>query len=189
MNLTQKICAGVGVAALATAALFPYAKSYVDSLPQTLTKEQSAKRFLAIVCPVNKLNRQRLALEAERQKELGTYYYNSDALDLANKRVGALESRIDTLWDSIYQGRENTAKQLKDPKFIWPENVRNDLNVIADIDFEDVGLWNVLKLQNREMNKAEKEQDAKDAEVYLKAASRVRQNLGLPPVGKGCGEK
>ncbi len=188
MNLTQKIFAGVGVAALATTAVFPYAKSYVDSLPKKMTKQEAAQRYMALTCPSNKIADYITSLEKKWDKEASVkYYVGSPELAAANSRVGALETRINIATKNFYAAEEKRAKELLNPKYIWPNSVQEDVKKSAQRSFLEAGRYHQGDFET--MTEEEKKEYLKEANQFVTLSSNIRQELGLPPRGKGCEKK
>lgn len=179
----------LAAAALVTAAVFPYAKSYVDNLPKQLTKQEAASRYLELSCPSIKINDYLLDLDNKIKKETSLYYWDSNALANANNRVGALETRFNIAQDSLHKTQEKKSKEFLDPKYIWPKEVQKDIKYIAQQDFKEAGEYWLWKKNKVERTQKELDLQKEEAKVYSAAASRVRQELGLPPIGQGCEAK
>ena len=177
MKTYQKILCGIGIAALTTAAVFPYAKSYVDSLPKKLTKEQAGERFLAIVCPSNRLNAQQQELMRKGREESSKRYYSGSA-ELANARVriGALSNNIISLESRIGDAQAKAGKELADPKYVWPEDVDENIADLSTVFYE----WARASKTNSEAGRPI--QDHKSSDL----PSEIRKKLGLPIRGQGC---
>jgi hypothetical protein len=170
---TKTIAIVAAFVALGAAAAYPHIEAYRESLPQHLTKEEAGKRYLTLTCPVNKIRDQLVVVEKKMKDERGkTYYIGSDALDNANARMGALNNNRISLAHRIANARESASRSFADPKFIWPENVRNDIEKISDEFFSEAG-------KIRESLKGNKVEDSKDSG----AADRIRRRLNLPVRG------
>ena len=187
MKLFQKILAGVGIVALATAAGFPYVKAHVDSLPKQLTKEQAAERYLKIACPLNKIQDYRTSLSNKLNKEMNMRYdAGSDELALANNRVGELGVRIRIVDRESFKVRERDSKAYRDPKYIWPVEIQDEIKLLSETQFRLAGTISKAYEENRPLYKAEKVNVDKDFSDQVKAVSNIRLELNLPVAGKGC---
>ena len=125
MKLFQKILAGVGIVTLATAAAFPYAKAYVDSLPKQLTVEEAGKVYLGAVCPGIKHETYYNSLFDKYDHELTlSYDGGSDALANANQRVAQLDLRMKLTREASAKADIQASKTLRNPKMIWPDSVK-----------------------------------------------------------------
>lgn len=185
MKAFRKILLTAGVIGLAVAAAFPHVDYYLKSRPESLSKVAAAKRYLSLICPSIKISNYLDSLVVQRKKELDLRYYDNDSLAAANNRVGALEARLSIAQGSYVRQLEKEAKNLLDPKFLWPEKVQKDIEAIALNDFTVVGRFNAKEDYDR-VGKEKAAVYAKEEIEAGKAASRVRLSLGLPPRGKGC---
>ena len=176
MKLTQKLLTGVGVAVLAVAASYPYVNAYVKSLPHKLSVEEARERYLKVVCPINVVNDQILAVEKKIKEEISIKYYaGSDELARANVRVGALENNHLSLAHRLKDAEVKSAQELTDPKYIWPESVRQDVVNVADENFRHAG-WLSQRIKGADPEPMK----------LGGAASAVRRKLNLSVVGTGC---
>jgi len=158
---------------LGVAAAYPHIEAYRKSLPQNMTKEEAGERYLTITCPVNKIRDQLIVVEKEMGKEGSIrYYVGSDELANANARMGALNNNRISLAHRIADARESASRKFADSKFIWPEEVRKDVEGISDEFFTEAG-------RIRESLKGNETQEIKDSG----AADRIRRRLNLPVRG------
>jgi hypothetical protein len=159
--------------ALGAAAAYPHIEAYRKSLPQHLTKEEAGKRYLTVVCPVNKIRDQLIDVEKKMNIEGDkSYYINSPEWAQANARMGALNNNRISLGYRLADARESAARNLTDPKFTWPEEIRKDIELSSDGLFAEAG-------RTRESLKGNKVADGKNDG----AADRIRRRLNLPVRG------
>jgi len=179
MKLLQKTLLSVAGLGLVAAAAFPYAKSYLDSLPKQLTVEEAGKVYLGAVCPAIKHDDYWNALKKKYDHEMSlTYDVGSDALDDANQRVAQLNLRMRLTEEASAKADIQASKTLRNPKIVWPDSVKKEIKEISTYQFAHGG--HVL---NKEYKAAEKlNQDI----VNKKTGSKIRQELNLPTVGRGC---
>ena len=170
----KSIATGVVIAVLAGAAAYPHVNAYLKSLPQKMTKEQAGKRYLQAVCPDGDIVKQMNKTMKKYKEETSKYYLSgSDELDRANARVGALNNNIISLTHRRVDTLRNSTKKLTDPKFIWPEDVKKDIETVADENFAYAGELAAFLENGGKMPPSQ----------YGNAADQVRRKLNLPVRG------
>jgi len=178
LKLLQKTLLSVAGLGLVAAAAFPYAKSYLDSLPKQLTVEEAGKVYLGAVCPGIKHDDYWNALDKKYDHEMSLRYYDDESLADANHRVAELNLRMKLTEESSAKADIQASKALRNPKIIWPDSVKKEIKEMSTYMFAHGG--HVL---NKEYKAAEKlNQDI----VNKKSGSKIRQELNLPTVGRGC---
>jgi hypothetical protein len=178
MKLLQKTLLSVAGLGLVAAAAFPYAKSYLDSLPKQLTVEEAGKVYLGAVCPEIKHKNYWNALSKKYDHEMSLRYYNDESLADANQRVAQLDLRMKLTEEASAKAAIQGSKALRNPKIIWPDSVKKEIKEMSTYMFASGGY-----ALNKDYKEAEKlNQDI----VNKKTGSKIRQELNLPTVGKGC---
>ena len=176
VKLLQKVLTGAALLGLTTAAVFPHAKSYIDSLPKHLTVEEAGKEYLAAACPINKHGLYLSSLSKKYHKETNTYYYiGSDAMSRATQRIAQLDLRLQLAGKAFAQTHITASKKLNNPKIVWPESVAKEIKEYSTHLFTVGGVL----LVEKNLAAGEKISDKN-------LPSKIRQNLGLPPIGQGC---
>jgi hypothetical protein len=174
MKLFQKALLSVAGLGLVAAAAFPYAKAYLDSQPKHLTVEEAGKIYLKAVCPANKYKNYLDSLQKKHDHEMSITYYDEQSLAYANHRVAALELRQKLALEGYAKAEIQLSKTLNNPKTIWPDSVKKEVKEFSTYSFTDGGL-----LLDENFKDAEKLNDKN-------LASKIRQELNLPTVNKGC---
>ena len=179
MKLFQKILAGVGIVALTTAAGFPYVKAHVDSLPKQLTIEEAGKVYLGAVCPGIKHDNYYNSLRKKYNHEATLRYdVGSDALANAHQRVAQLELRMKLTDEASAKADIQASKALRNPKMIWPDSVKKEVKEMSTYLFTLGG--HILNEDHEAVKKLNQ------TIVNQGTGSKIRQELNLPTVGRGC---
>jgi len=179
MKLLQKTLLSVAGLGLVAAAAFPYAKSYLDSLPKQLTVEEAGKVYLGALCPGIKHKNYWNALKKKYDHEMSlTYDVGSDALANANQRVAELNLRKRLTEEASAKAGIQASKTLRNPKIVWPDSVKKEIKEMSTYLFAIDG-HNL----NKEYEAAKK---LNQELISKKTGSKIRMELNLPTVGKGC---
>jgi hypothetical protein len=188
LNRKQTLIGAAVVIALAGGSYGAY--TYISGLPKRLNKEEAAKRYLEIVCPGNALNEKINTLVASirsadtEMKGISERRYSSQTeLDNAEAKYKALGEKRDSEYKEyialLSKQKENwkkASKQMVDPKYVWPDDVKESIEEGAAIGME---------LASRISDHIERK-----AELNLKEGSQtystIRTKLGLEERGSGC---
>ena len=175
MKLFQKALLAFAGVSLTAAAAYPYTKAYLDSLPKRLTTEQAGKVYLGAVCPINKYANYLDSLEKKYNHEASiSYFVGSDALANANQRVAQLGLRHKLAIEGYAKAEVQASKVLSNPKIVWPDDVKKDVQDYSTYLFTHGGLG--LNGQFKDAKKL----------VGSNGSSKIRHLLNLPTVNKGC---
>jgi hypothetical protein len=176
MKLFQKALLSVVGLGLVSAAAYPYAKAYLDSLPKHLTVEEAGQVYLHAVCPRNKVATSIHKLEKEIDNAAKIEYFSSDELSHASVVQGQRFAKYEALHKAYSQGLINESRVFKNPKIVFPDVVKSDVENLANLDFTIGGL--ALDGRIKEANKLSVQVDP--------LVGRIRSNLNLPPINQGC---
>jgi hypothetical protein len=191
LNRKQTIIGAAALIALAGGSYGAY--TYISGLPKRLNKEEAAKRYLEIVCPANAVNAEvdpvlaRIKTINEEQQQIRTRtYYGQEALDQAQSRYDTLNNegasqikKYKALMTNRISLFKKEAQMFTDPKFIWPGNVRDDIQRAAEARMEHAS----------DISEALKGSTGSDGDSDGKIFSAIRLGLGLEERGTGCPKK
>jgi hypothetical protein len=174
MKLFQKALLSVAGLGLVAAAAFPYAKAYLDSQPKHLTVKEAGKIYLKAACPIIKHTNYLNSLQKKYDHEMSITYYDEESLAHANQRVAELGLRQKLAYEGYAKAEIQFSKILNNPKTIWPDSVKKEVKEYSTYSFMHGGLY-----LNGDFKEADKLNDKN-------LSSKIRQELNLPTLGKGC---
>lgn len=175
--------------AIALTATTPLIANYVRNLPKNLSREEAGKRYLAIICPsnaqiedLNQLFTDYNSAKLESKRLTSQRFTIGPELDRAQARVNELDQQMTDLGTRIRERAKTLhstfltdAKELRNPKFIWPSEVRQDILTMATETEATARVYLALS-QGRDGGKTPDRQ----------VTSRIRQKLGLGDRNTGC---